>query len=681
MQHKINFCYGCMEPSNGEPVCPLCGYSVYAPHFPDYLAPGSELAERYIVGKMLSHNGESAVYIGYDNNLGQKVFIREYFPDTLCKRVKDSSVVCVNQNMIAQYKTFMSEFVELNKTLAKLRNVNHINPATDMFGDNNTGYVVFNYIEKKSLEEYLEENASTLLWSEVKRNFPPIFTTLSLIHNAGLIHRGLCPENLSITSDNEIYLDNFCVADERTAGTELNSEIYDGYAAPEQYNSGKWQGTWTDVYGISALLYRILTGITPISAFERETNDELKSPHEINPDIPEKVSDAIMSGMALDKDKRIQTITELVTRLFENSEKTRIDPVIITKTIPAVNHDENTGRQESRSYSKENHGNAEYRNEKSSSRKTNSLSKNSKKKAPAKSKVFLLVAIATAVILIALLAVVMIALDDTSTSVADNVSLTEAEDTQSLPDIDELADSLTYQTTAPEETTQSNQPTLNEVENNTESESDEETQSVYIMNDIVGKNYDTIKNSPTYESLNFVPEYEFSEEIAKGVIISQSVEKGETYYEGEDVVIKISLGSRYVAVPDYVGMKAKDYFDLLDSKNIKYEEISYETEEYADGYVCGISAENETLDLESGETLIVYVAYNPTPVTTTAAAAETTTEETTTTTEEEPVIETEEEEEENTETTYDDEEYIEEDITIDDPEYEEENAEEVEIAE
>lgn len=653
MQHKINFCYGCMEPSNGEPVCPRCGYSVYAPHPANYLAPGSELNDRYIVGKMLTHNGESAVYIGYDDTNDKKVFIREYFPDTLCKRVKDSSVVSVNQNMIAQYKTFMSEFVELNKTLAKLRNVNHINPATDMFGDNNTGYVVFGYIEKTSLEEYLEENSDPLRWADVRKNFPPLFTTLSLIHNAGLIHRGICPENISISENNEIYLDNFCVADERTAETELNSEIYDGYAAPEQYSSGKWQGTWTDVYGICALLYRILTGTVPISAPEREIYDELKAPHEINPDIPERVSEAIMNGMALDKDKRTQTVTELVTKLFDEPEKSRTDPVIITRTIPVKTQSEDEKE--------------EIYKEKPPVKKTSNSSKNSKKKTPAKSKVFLLVAIATAVILIAVMAVVMIALDDHSSSVADNVSLTGSESTGSLADIDELADSLTYQTTAPEET-QSNQPTLNEVENDTVSESGDEAQSVYIMNDLVGKNFDTIKNSPTYESLNFVPEYEFNESVAKGVIISQSVEKGETYSEGEDVIITISLGSRYVTVPDYVGMKAKDYFDLLDSKNIKYEEISYETKEYADGYVCGISAENETLDLESGETLIVYVAYNPAPATTakqTEATTEATTEETTT---EEIIIETEEEE---TETVYDDEEYIEEDITINDPDYEE----------
>ena len=90
--------------------------------------------------------------------------------------------------------------------------------------------------------------------------FPPIFTTLSLIHNAGIIHRGICPENILITVKGEIKLIGFCISSMRTQNTELNAELYSGYAAPEQYNSLEWQGTWTDVYAISAVLYRMLTG-------------------------------------------------------------------------------------------------------------------------------------------------------------------------------------------------------------------------------------------------------------------------------------------------------------------------------------------------------------------------------------------------------------------------------------
>lgn len=619
LQLNLNLCPGCMEPKSDSMVCPVCGYTAGAPHDPAYLAPGTTLNGRYLAGRLLHCNGESAVYIGFDSENGTKVLIKEYMPDTLCKRVKDSSVVAVNQNAVAQYKTFMSEFVELNKTLAKLRNVNHINPAIDMFGDNNTGYVVFNFIEGMPLTDHIRGMGGVLTWEQVKKLFPPLFTTLSQIHNAGLIHRGICPDNIIVTPRDELILTGFCVADERTAETELNSEIYDGYAAPEQYSSGKWQGTWTDVYGISALLYRLLTGSVPESAKAREENDVLPEPMSLNSAIPQKVSDVIMNGLALRSDDRIQTVTELVTKLFEEPEEQKI---VQTQSISIprqyVNDDtyaEGFGRSSTASAA---HGTA------------------AKKAPPSRHKVFILVGLATAVVMIALMAVIMIALDDNSSSVANGITTNG----EPLADIDDLASSLTYQTTSSAET-ENTQPTLNEVESgeteNTGSSSP--SGNVYIMNDLVGKNYETIKNSPTYASLVFVPEYEFNEENEKGIIFGQSIEKGESYTEGADVHIKVSLGSRYVKVPDYVGMKAKDYFNLLEGKNIKYEEVSYETSQYADGYVCGVSAdEDEILDLESGDTLIVYVAYNPAPVTeaTTETESETTTEEITEPVQEDP---------------------------------------------
>lgn len=625
MQLNYNLCYGCMEPSSGDTVCPNCGYAADSPYLPAYLAPGVTLNSRYIVGKLLHYNGESALYIGFDTTNECKVLLREYMPDTLCRRMKDSSVVTVNQNAVAQYKTFMSEFVELNKTLARLRNLNHINAAIDMFGDNNTGYVVFNYIEGQTLTDYLSEHGGILSWNEVKKMFPPIFTTLSLIHNAGLIHRGICPDNILITTKGELMITDFCVADERTLETELTPEIYSGYAAPEQYSSGKWQGTWTDVYGISALLYRILTGTVPVEASARLKNDNLPEPMVLNPDIPGPVSTVIMSGLALTGDMRIQTVTELVTGLFDQPEDTKISQ---TQPIPIPKQHI-----------------SDYEDEKGFGRNN---SEAVKKKGLSRSALFAIVGIVTILVMFLLISLAMIFFEDHSGSIANTITTADG----TLSELDELAESLTYQTTAAPET-EASQPTLNEVEEETETHTTTEAPqngALYIMNDLVGKNYDTIKNSPTYESLRFVPEYVYNEEISKGIILEQSLEKGASYYEGTEVNVVVSKGSQFITIPGYSGLTAKSYFSLLDGKGIKYEQILYETENFEDGFVCGISVEEDTvIDLESGETVVVYVAYNPV-------------EETTET-------ETEPEETEPEETMHEDD--IEEEDLIEDPDYEE----------
>ena len=97
----------------------------------------------------------------------------------------------------------------------------------------------------------------------------------------------------------------------------MKTEIFPGYAAPEQYSAASRQGTWTDVYGICAVLYRILTGSKPDPANIRLEGDNLYTPQELNPNIPKHVSDVIMDGMNILGEDRIPTITELVTRLFD----------------------------------------------------------------------------------------------------------------------------------------------------------------------------------------------------------------------------------------------------------------------------------------------------------------------------------------------------------------------------
>lgn len=653
MQLDLNLCLGCMEPIGGDAVCPYCGYTAGSPYLVSYLAPGTVLNDRYLVGKLLHYNGESGFYIGYDEAESTKIFIKEYMPDTLCRRIKDSPIVAVNQDAVAQYKTFMSEFVELNKGLARLRNSGHINPAIDMFGANNTGYVIFDHISGITLSDFLRRNGGILPWESVKNMFTPLFTTLSLVHNAGLVHRGICPDNLVVTNSGEVVLMGFAIPDERTSGTKLNAEIYNGYAAPEQYSSGKWQGTQTDVYGISALLYRMLTGAVPQDAAERTANDNLMEPSALNSEIPPRVSGVIMKGLALDSDTRIHTMTELVTELFDEPEQQRSANRTQTISIP-IQHIDDDGEDNAEGFGRQNY----YERP-----EPHTSSARNKKQFPSRHKVFIAASLISAVVLIILMAVIMMVLNDSRDGSSRKINVTS----DTLADIDDIDNSLTHQTVSEEGTDDSNQPTLNEVE-----QTETTTQSsgnFYIMNDLIGKNYETIKNSPTYAGLVFDPQYEFNEENAKGTIFEQSIASGEKYSEGTQITIKVSLGSRYVTVPDWIGVKASDYFNLLEGKNIKYEQVSYETSDYADGYVCGISVDEDTvLDLEESEALIVYVAYNPVTET-----EETTTEEEVTETEQETETETETEfetepAEETTEEEYPDDG----EINIDDPNYDEE---------
>lgn len=300
-------------------ICPHCGFDDNTPHEPMYIIPGTVLHDRYLVGVLKEYNGEGATYIGHDISTGCKVLLREYMPINLCTRVKNKATISVNYNNLAKYKAFMAEYTELNKSLARLRNNSNINPVLDMFAENNTTYTVFEYIDGVKLLDYLKDNAGELSWEQVSKIFPPLFTTIGILHNAGIIHRAISPDTVYITNKGELKLSGFCVSAVRTANAGLEYEIFKGYAAPEQYSasSSSRQGSWTDVYGVCAILYRALTGCMPVDSMSRMNHDDLCEPAMLNNSIPPHVSRVIMEGMNLAGRDRIQTITELVTRLFE----------------------------------------------------------------------------------------------------------------------------------------------------------------------------------------------------------------------------------------------------------------------------------------------------------------------------------------------------------------------------
>lgn len=123
-----------------------------------------------------------------------------------------------------------------------------------------------------------------------------------------------------VDQDNKLWLTGFCIADIRAEGGDAGASLFEGYAAPEQYSLNSWQGNWTDVYGISAVLYRVLTGTRPSDGNSRRISDDLCPPDELNRKIPANISDAIFSGMVVSSEKRVQSIDEFTGLLLEEGD-------------------------------------------------------------------------------------------------------------------------------------------------------------------------------------------------------------------------------------------------------------------------------------------------------------------------------------------------------------------------
>lgn len=571
MLTETTLCMGCMNDKIYDGPCKLCGYSDSDPHIPTYLEPKTILNDRYIVGRLLSYNGEGAVYIGYDTEAKTKVTVKEFMPDTLCTRKKGETSISVNSNNSPLYKTNMSEFEDLNKTLMKLPGTTHIQAVLDVFSENNTCYAIYEFINGISLKTFLANSSGGLSWDQVKELFPPIFTTLSQVHQAGIIHRGISPQTVFVTDKMELKLTGFCISAARTTNTEIACEIFNGYAAPEQYTNDEMNGTWTDVYGIAAVLYRVLTSTAPVDAHSGHAA-ELSEPMMVNRNVPANVSKVIMQGMAHSTEHRIRSIGDFVSRLFAPPKY-------------SSGGSEKTGSEAMKNLSPK----AQKRLKKQQRERRKTLT----------------VLIIAGVTLILFAVVFALAMSGKLTPAPnpDNSEITGGNSSQS-------STSSTSDTSMPVSSTASNtsndessEPTSSE-ESSTVSEIEEQIQ----VPDFTDRKYETTVTR--YEGIfTFVPTYVYTDDHPVGLMFDQSVPEGSTVTKGEQISVKVSKGSRSVPLPSYKDMTGGDYVAQLTALNIKYSIQGIASEDVRKNYVVRCSKEiGDLINVEEGETVTVYVS-------------------------------------------------------------------------
>lgn len=557
MLKDTSLCMGCMNDKTYDGPCKLCGYSDLDPCIPTYLVPKTYLNDRYIVGRLLSYNGEGAVYIGYDTAANAKVTIKEFMPDTLCNRKKGETVITVNANNSALYKTYLSEFEDLNRSLMKLRGMAHIQAVLDVFSENNTCYAVFEFIDGISLKTYLANSSGGMAWEQVKELFPPILTTLSLVHSGGIIHRGISPQTIFITDKMELKLAGFCISAARTTNTEIACEIFSGYAAPEQY-SNEINGTWTDVYGISAVLYKVLTGATPPEAIAR-TGGSMLEPMLVNRNVPQNVSKVIMHGMKPSTENRIRSITEFVDKLF----------------APPRYEPGNNGAR---------------RNDDRPLTKSEQKKLKKQKKERAK---FLATLIIVGIVLITFAIVFALTLSGAW------------EFGGSAPDGDSDSGSSVTVSSRPESS--SSTPSESQPESS-EPQSESSSDLNIEMPDFTNRRYED--TAARYEGVfTFVPTYDYSDEYPAGFMFDQTIKPGEMVANGTQIQVKVSKGRSVVPLPDYKNKTQAEYIATLTGLNVKYDVVSEPTNDVPAGTVVRCSKEvNDLVRVSENETVTVYVA-------------------------------------------------------------------------
>ncbi|MBQ2391124.1 MAG: PASTA domain-containing protein [Clostridia bacterium] len=307
MSDLSKLCLGCMrEKPDYEPVCPHCNFNGENGNEQGALPLKTVLEEKYIVGKMLSKNGEGYTYLGYDISQKTAVRIREYCPAGLCERIN------LTVKPLGSYEESFSahkmSFLALARSLARMRGLTALFPVYDIFEANGTAYYISETVETITLRDFLIRNNGILNFEQMRTLFMPIMSTLSSLHQVDIIHRGISPDTLVVGKDGKIRITEFCVPDARTAGSDMHVQLFKGYAAIEQYGFDGEQGPWTDVYALASVVYRVLVGSPPPEANARVTNDRLIIPPKVADSLSAYVISALTNAMQIMPSERTQSI-------------------------------------------------------------------------------------------------------------------------------------------------------------------------------------------------------------------------------------------------------------------------------------------------------------------------------------------------------------------------------------
>lgn len=335
-------CSHCLQPLQGgyQGDCPHCGRSLQNQNPEGALPLGTQLAGRYTVGSYLSADGDGLSYRGVLNEEKRFVLIKEYFPVTLCNGRSADGALMPKEGKEVLFKTSRMDFKDLYDDLRNLTPATGLNTILDVMEENNTVYAIEESEKGMTLTHYLSLRSRTLTPAEARTLLQPVMEGVALLHKSGLIHRGICPDNILLPIDGTARLTGYGTLALRTGGSELKSQLYPGYAAPEQYSAAEFSGRYTDVYALAAVCYKLVTGQTPVAAPQRKVKDSLESAHSLEAGVPTWFSQVLACALRLDPARRMQTVPELMSALTDpnvaNAMFERGDNQISTRKIMGV---------------------------------------------------------------------------------------------------------------------------------------------------------------------------------------------------------------------------------------------------------------------------------------------------------------------------------------------------------
>ena len=316
---KLNLCISCFRELADEKVCPYCGAKQSdTPKEAFHLYPKTILHERYVMGKVLGNGGFGVTYKAFDLRLNKIVAIKEFFPAGLVNRIPgEKEIIKFPGEKGERFNKEKDKFLNEARIMAKFSNNPNIVDVFDFFEENNTAYIIMEFIDGILLKEYMKQNNGKLDVMTSLEIIGKVISGVEDIHKYGVIHRDISPDNIFLTEGSNVKIFDFGAARFSSVDQEKTAEIVvkQGYTPPEQYRNKSKQGPYTDVYAVGAMLYAMITGKVPEESVDRQIDDELKKPTDIDPSIPQYLDNVIMKALSIKCELRFQNMHEFAEAL------------------------------------------------------------------------------------------------------------------------------------------------------------------------------------------------------------------------------------------------------------------------------------------------------------------------------------------------------------------------------
>lgn len=516
MLNTDRLCPNCMNDNGGQDICPVCGYDGKIHNDENMLPERFHISDRYMVGRVISENNEGITYIGWDNTEDTIINIKEYYPSGAVFRNPDKTLSIVSGKEFA-FNEGLMEFMEINRKLL-YSELPSVLPTTAVFEENGTAYAVTSAVQGITLQDFLGRNGGSLKWEQARPLILPLIDTVLGLHSIGIIHGAISPKTIIVGRDGKLRLTGIGISGIRRSGGEIPPQIYSGYAAPEQYGYEGMQVDFnTDVYGLSAVLFRVLIGTVPPSADERVGGDSLTVPAKFADELPRQVLVSIANGLQLQPKMRTNSV-----EVFKNE-------LVYGETKENIRRAGENRRREEEAIKK-----SRKEENKSSGTKYALIS------AGVTAGVFLIIAVILCLTLFR---------GDIFGSKENNSS--EETSSYDTPSVDSIGD----------------------VDPNAV-----ESKILYTVPDLLGKYYSQIVDGKAeneeYEHFEFsIKGKEYSDKYARGTVCKQSVQAGTTVEKKTKVELTISLGTQDIKVANVTGLDEQSAKIELLKQGFLYENI------------------------------------------------------------------------------------------------------------